>query len=189
LGRRQKRIGSARYRFFRNMPGLIGLIGMTNRMPALLIIAALALLASSPHASAQGADPGWARFVGERGTTLQYPRNVFAVAAGEDVPPGPVFATRDGRARLHIFAIPNEQNESPGAFLKRMFPRDRRVLSYNRVAGNFFALSRIKEDRILYRRCNFSRGTIHCADLQYPRSEKRAWDDIVTRVSLSLRPR
>jgi hypothetical protein len=30
---------------------------------------------------------------------------------------------------------------------------------------------------------------IHCIDLQYPRREKRAWDAIVTRISLSLRPR
>jgi hypothetical protein len=30
---------------------------------------------------------------------------------------------------------------------------------------------------------------IHCVDLRYPRGEKRAWDRIVTRISLSLRPR
>jgi hypothetical protein len=44
---------------------------------------------------------------------------------------------------------------------------------------------------ILYRRCNFSAnrgGTIHCIDLSYPRSQKRAWDGTVTRISRSLRP-
>jgi hypothetical protein len=158
------------------------------RTLAFLAIASLAVLASG-RAGAQGGDQGWATFVGESGTTLQYPRNVFPVAAGEDVPRGPLFTTRDGRARLHIFAIPNERNESPAAFLKRVYPSDRGALSYDRVAGNFFALSGIKDGRILYRRCNFSRGTIHCADLQYPRGEKRAWDGIVTRVSHSLRPR
>jgi hypothetical protein len=44
---------------------------------------------------------------------------------------------------------------------------------------------------IYYRRCNFSqrRGpSIHCFDLVYPEGKKRAWDEIVTRISLSLRP-
>jgi hypothetical protein len=40
-------------------------------------------------------------------------------------------------------------------------------------------------------RCNFSEfhgQNIHCFDLVYPQREKRAWDGIVTRISLSLRP-
>jgi len=31
-------------------------------------------------------------------------------------------------------------------------------------------------------------AAIHCFDLVYPKPEKRAWDAIVTRISLSLRP-
>ena len=41
---------------------------------------------------------------------------------------------------------------------------------------------------IYYSRCNFSapRGaSIHCFDLVYPQREKRAWDAMVTRISLS----
>jgi hypothetical protein len=44
---------------------------------------------------------------------------------------------------------------------------------------------------ILYSRCNFSggaRGVIHCFDMKYPQEEKRSWDAVVTRISLSLRP-
>jgi hypothetical protein len=44
---------------------------------------------------------------------------------------------------------------------------------------------------ILYSRCNFSSRAlraIHCFDLTYPQEEKRAWDAVVTRISLSLRP-
>jgi hypothetical protein len=114
---------------------------------------------------------------------------VFSVETGEDVPPGPVFSTPDHRARLHIFAFRNERGESPARHLARTFPRDRRQLDYDRVAGNFFAISENKGNQILYRRCNFVRGMIHCIELIYPRSEKRAWDNIVTHVSLSLRPR
>ena len=66
---------------------------------------------------------------------------------------------------------------------------DRRQLDYDRIASNFFALSENKVDRILYRRCNFSNRMIHCIDMNYPRREKLLWDEIVTRISLSLRPR
>jgi hypothetical protein len=62
---------------------------------------------------------------------------------------------------------------------------------YRRVTPSFFAISAEREGMIYYSRCNFStlRGaTIHCFDLVYPQSEKRAWDAIVTRISLSLRP-
>jgi hypothetical protein len=42
---------------------------------------------------------------------------------------------------------------------------------------------------IYYSRCNFSAlhgGTIHCFDLVYPQSEKRAWDAIVTRITAAF---
>jgi hypothetical protein len=64
-------------------------------------------------------------------------------------------------------------------------------LAYQRVTPSFFAISVLKDDTIYYSRCNFSRSetsAIHCFDLVYPASEKRAWDAIVTRISLSLRP-
>jgi hypothetical protein len=32
-------------------------------------------------------------------------------------------------------------------------------------------------------------GLIHCIFISYPKSEKRAWDDVVTRMSLTLRVR
>jgi hypothetical protein len=64
-------------------------------------------------------------------------------------------------------------------------------LDYVRIARSFFAISSERDDVILYSRCNFSggaRGVIHCFDLKYPREEKRSWDAVVTRISLSLRP-
>ena len=138
---------------------------------------------------AQAAPHDWAT-LSHDGAVVQVPRDVFPVAAGEGEPRGRLLATPDGRARLHVFTVGNERGESPAQFLARVFPRDRGQLTYQRVARNFFAVSQPAEGgRILYRRCNFVRDVIHCVDLQYPRSEKRAWDAIVTRISLSLRPR
>ena len=53
----------------------------------------------------------------------------------------------------------------------------------------FFAVSSYKGDKVWYDRCNFSSGLIHCVLINYPANEERDWDDIVTRISLSLRGR
>jgi len=133
----------------------------------------------------------WTLFRDDSKTTVLYPRDLFSFE--ERRPEGNrqsrVFTTSDRRASLQVFAYPNDRNESPGQHLNRIFPHDRRVLDYDRVTSRFFAISENKGDRIPYRRCNFSGDLIRCINLEYPRNEKRQWDDIVTKISLSLRPR
>jgi hypothetical protein len=124
----------------------------------------------------------------QEGLTVQYPRDVFSNAGPGDQG-GSLFKTRDGRARLTIFTLRNDRGESPAQFLRRSFPENRKNLHYDRVAASFFAISENKSGRTLYRRCNFRSGSIHCINLEYPLREERAWDAIVTRISLSLRPR
>lgn len=132
----------------------------------------------------------WTTYRSDSGTTVPFPANLFTVRAGEGTPRGEVFTSSDGRARLHIFTIANERSESPAQFIRRVIVDDRRKLTYERVTRDFFVFSAPEDDHILYRRCNFARDRmIHCVDLRYPRGEKRAFDGIVTRMSLSLRPR
>jgi hypothetical protein len=155
---------------------------------ALCLAFSLAAVLVPPGSAAAQPGAGWTA-LRQGGATVDVPRSIFPDETAAGDPPGRVFATPDGRARLHVFTIPNERGESPQKFLARVFPRNRTRLSYDRVTRNFFAVSQPNEARILYRRCNFVRDAIHCIDLQYPRSEKRAFDGIVTRISLSLRPR
>jgi hypothetical protein len=92
---------------------------------------------------------------------------------------------------LSIYASPNEAGESPKTYLRNNLRVERSALDYVRIARSFFAISLERDGVILYSRCNFSggaRGMIHCFDLKYPQQEKRAWDPVVTRISLSLRP-
>jgi hypothetical protein len=132
----------------------------------------------------------WAMLRDEQGTAVPYPADIFTVKTTEPDIPGEIYTTADGRARLHVFVRQNERNETPAQFIKRVIVDDRRNLTYQRVTRDFFVFSAPEGDRILYRRCNFARDRrIHCVDLRYPRGEKRAWDAIVTRISLSLRPR
>jgi hypothetical protein len=121
---------------------------------------------------------------------VEYPQHIFSERAGLEGG-GPVYRSRDGRARLHMLSMENPKGLSPREFMRSHFPAPRSTLTYDRVARNFFALSTRREGMIVYLRCNFSsaRGeTLHCVDIRYPVNEKRDWDGVVTRISRSLRP-
>lgn len=163
---------------------------MQRLSPSLLIGLCLSLLGLLPHSAAAQPATEWTTYRNASGTTVPFPAGVFTLRGGEGTPRGEVFTSADGRARLHIFAFVNERNESPAQFIRRVIVDDRRKLTYERVARDFFVFSAPESGRILYRRCNFARDRmIHCVDLRYPRAEKRAFDRLVTRMSLGLRPR
>jgi hypothetical protein len=144
-------------------------------------------LASGPAASAE-----WTTFVEPKfGTTLQIPSEVFSVHQGKSYRGiGEQYTTKDRRAALAVYSQENSRKETPRTYLKRNNSVPRRMIEYVRVTPSFFAISTAMKGTIFYSRCNFSPRTsaIHCFDLKYPASEKQAWDDIVTRISLSLEP-
>ena len=140
-----------------------------------------------PHNSAD-----WRTFeVPDFGTKIRYPADIFSPAGQPEMGLGQRFERADGRAVLSIYARSNKVGETPRTYLRKHLRVNRSALDYVRIARSFFAISSERDGVILYSRCNFSggaRGTIHCFDLKYPRQEKRSWDAVVTRISLSLRP-
>jgi hypothetical protein len=104
---------------------------------------------------------------------------------------GQRFERADGRALLSIYARSNKAGETPKTYLRKHLRVKHSELDYVRIARSFFAVSSERHGVILYSRYNFSggaRGVIHCFDMKYPQEEKRSWDAVVTRISLSLRP-
>ena len=142
---------------------------------------------------ADARDAGWAQYRNERtGTRADYPAQIFSVDKGPSQRgDGESFSTADSRAQLLIFALPSDPRASPAAFMARALKVPRSAFTYARAAEGFFAVSGFRGDDIYYSRCNRSPGAsmFHCMALIYPAHEKRAWDPIVTRMSLSLRPR
>jgi hypothetical protein len=157
---------------------LIGLFGITGPIQAAL---------PTPTESV-----GWRSFAdGQYGTRVQYPSWFSVVEGRPELGPGKRFVTPDRRAEIEIYSLPNTAGYTPGSYLAAKMKINPATVHYRRVASRFFALSAAKGGKIYYTRCNFSQlkgGTIHCVYLGYPESEKRAWDDIVTHVSFSLRP-
>ena len=142
-----------------------------------------ALTATLPSVAAEPVR--WTTYtIPETGTSVDFPSSIFTEQVGQPDAYGQGFQTADGRAKLTIQAIINSSDDSPAAFLAKKRPPPH--LQYKRVTSRFFAISSYKGDKVWYDRCNFSRGLIHCVLINYPASEERNWDDVVTRISLSL---
>jgi hypothetical protein len=160
------------------------------RFPLALI---LVMLASTAHAQSREQKPvDWRTFeIPDFGTRIQYPAGIFSPAGKPEKGVGQRFERADGRAVLSIYSRPNEAGDNPATYLRSNLRVSRSAMDYTRITRSFFAISSERAGVILYSRCNFSggaRGAIHCFDLKYPQEEKRAWDAVVTRISLSLRP-
>jgi hypothetical protein len=159
----------------------------------LLAIILVTLASASTAAQVRDQKPvDWRTFeFPDFGTTIQYPAGIFSPAGKPEKGLGQRFERADGRAVLSIYSRPNAAGDNPTTYLRHNLRVRRSALDYVRITRSFFAISSERDGVILYSRCNFSgraRGAIHCFDLKYPQEEKRSWDAVVTRISLSLRP-
>ena len=147
-----------------------------------LVVSAAALFPGL--AFAQGG--GWQRYnVPVTGATIDVPTAIFSDDAGEpNVGYGRRFVTSDGSANLTVQSIPNDANDSPAAFLAKQSPPA--GILYRRVTPRFFAVSSERNGKIWYDRCNAAGRYMHCVLINYPASEKRRWDGVVTRISRTL---
>jgi len=155
---------------------------MRHSLARQVIVVAFAL--ASQAASAETAR--WRTYsIPETGTSVDVPVSIFTEQAGVPLHGyGERLKSADGRADLTIQAETITPNVSPAAFLAKMDPPEH--IQYKRITSRFFAVSSYKGDKVWYNRCNFSNGLIHCVLINYPAAEEHAWDDIVTRISLSL---
>jgi hypothetical protein len=155
-----------------------------SKTAAHMTVTALAFAVCTSGASAQPVR--WTTYtIAKTGTTVAFPASIFTEEAGRPDGEGQRFRTADGRADLTIQAAPNVSNDTPAAFLAKKHPPSR--IQYERVTSRFFVVSSYKGDKVFYDRCNFSGRMVHCVRINYPASEERDWDGIVTRISLSLR--
>jgi hypothetical protein len=135
----------------------------------------------------------WSVMTDAFGTRVDYPAGLFTTEQGS--PPrgtGRVLESADGDARLMVYVEENEAHHSPASFVRSNLATPISRIDYRRITDRFFAVSGENDGRVFYSRCNFPdgrNGPLHCIFLSYKSSEKEAWDDIVTRISLSLRPR
>jgi hypothetical protein len=148
------------------------------------LIAATVLALSPVLASGQASE--WQRYVvAESGAAVDVPRDVFSDEAGKpETGYGARFLISDRRANLTVQSVRNDASDTPSAFLAKKGPPPDIV--YRRVTANFFVVSSLRNGLIWYDRCNFAGRFITCVLINYPATEKKRWDAVVTRISNSL---
>ncbi len=123
----------------------------------------------------------------DSGLQVQYPTSVFSVAAGPtEGYSGQRFTNPDGSAQFAYYSFENSRGESPSTYLRRTLVMKPEQLIYRKTTPKFFVISSIRNQKIFYSRCNFSR-LVKCFYMEYPAEQKRFWDSTVTRISHSLR--
>jgi hypothetical protein len=139
-------------------------------------------------ASAAEQPPGWGRYRDwDLGVALDFPAHIFSLKSAEQGREGVLFSTRDDRARISVFGFRNQANDTPRRYLSRIANPEQARFTYVRTTPRFFVASGTRDAMIFYRRCNFfGDKRVGCFQLDYPEGEKREWDNIVTRISLSL---
>jgi hypothetical protein len=153
------------------------------RAPRLFAVSVLIFI----PALASARDAEWRRYViPSTGTSVDMPVSIFTSDGGApESGTGRRFFTEDRRADLTVQSVPNPENDSPATFLAKQRPPA--GIIYKRITPDFFVVSSIRNDRIWYNRCNRGNGTMSCIMINYPAAEKRGWDDVVTRISQTLR--
>ena len=146
----------------------------------------IVLLLYGVPVSASADKTEWRRYViPSTGASVDIPVSIFTEDAGPpDGGTGRRFFTRDRRADLTLQSVPNPENDFPGKFLQKRRPPA--GIQYRRVTPRFFAVSSVRNGRTWYNRCNQTNGYMNCVLINYPAAEERQWDQVVTRISLSL---
>jgi hypothetical protein len=152
-----------------------------------IALAALGLALWPTLAAAQPID--WVRYqVPETSASVDIPTSIFTEDGGKPEDGyGGCFLTSDRRADLTVQSVANDAGFSPAVFLARKNPPSDIV--YKRVTPGFFVVSSFRKGKIYYDRCNFAGRFINCVLINYPASEKRQWDSVVTRISNTLASR
>jgi hypothetical protein len=159
---------------------------MSITLGSLLVMADMA--ARHDVASAAERPPGWGRYRDrDFGMAFDFPAHIFSLESAEQGGEGVRFSTPDGRAHILVFGFRNEANDTPRRYLSRIANPEQARFTYVRTTPRFFVASGTRDGMIFYRRCNFLEDKrVGCFQLDYPEGEKREWDNIVTRISLSL---
>jgi len=159
-------------------------------MPASRYFGALALAGAfslSPAALAQDLDWGIYRD-SEHGCRLEYPRALFSPDPQEPDEPRR-FSGEDNSTYFRVMGAENTSKWTPAdikmKYLRSDMPGD---ITYERTKSEFLVLSGYREEAIFYTKVAISddHHTACILDITYPRSRKREFDRIVTRMSHSF---
>ena len=152
---------------------------------AALILLAAGLLLGSEAAHAEIWQPYQDH---SRLCRLEYPSSLFQRESIDD-DDFLNFSTREGEASFRVKSVSNNENLTPQEIKAEFVRKTNSVLIYERGNDNFLVLSGFHGDDIYYSKIALSedRKQLCILHISYPSTLKRAFNDIVPRMSRSFR--
>ena len=137
------------------------------------------------------AHDGWRRFVDPAyGTAASYPAHIFRPQSADPARPGRTFLSADGRAKMAIGGWFNADNESLGAFKRRLLNDGKHDhVTYQPRGRRWFVLSGYRGGDIYYEKVIYSCGrrVVNAFGISYPVELRWLYDPIVERMEDSFR--
>lgn len=122
---------------------------------------------------------------GRFGFSIEYPSTfkVKLIPANDD---GRIFASQDGKAELTVSGINNILNETPTSAYNSLL-KEHKNASYKKRGGNWFVLSWIEGNKIVYEKQVVGTGSINTFVIKYPLNQNKYYDPIVAHLDASFK--
>ena len=166
----------------------------SGSMSRRLLFLLLALVSSRPaDALIEGDKFGWTEYRNDRfGLIMRYPSAVFSAHRSSASGDGDLYETSDGKARLLVGALANNDHFTPGSYqafiAKQSYPGLK--ADYAPIRGTWTVLSGTIDGTMIYEKAMFScgDGLISTFAMTYPVAERRFYDRIVEVIEHTFRP-
>jgi hypothetical protein len=138
-------------------------------------------------------EEGWTTYQNPRfGYTLYYPAALFEEGQPPENGGGLTFVSKDGRAKIVVFATFNSEKFTPGEYRKTILGEfggyDR--MDYSPTGQTWFVLSGFRGDSIYYQKVMFSCGTkvINALSITFPTAEKPFYEGLIETIEDRFKP-
>jgi len=162
----------------------------------LIPLASLALIAGGAAIPALAVKERFAKFNtyqnAKHGFAIAFPEGVFKSEPVESNEDGQMYASPDGRARLLVGALVNEDQRPIGEYRELVMQESYAgaKLDYAPLKERWFVLSGVRQGNTFYERVTFTCGgkLINSWAMVYPSAEAQLYDRVVEAVARSYSP-
>jgi hypothetical protein len=126
------------------------------------------------------------------GYVLSYPSSVFEPQPPSEKGDGQTFLSKDGRAKIVVYATVNDERFSPAQYRSTILKQfaGYNEMDYSPRGKTWFVLSGFRDDVIYYQKVMFSCGerVINALSVTFPRKEKKFYEGLIEVMEDSFKP-
>lgn len=117
--------------------------------------------------------------------SIEYPSS-FVIKLVPDNNDGRIFSSQDGNTELTVSGINNVLNETPSSVYNDTL-KEHNNASYKKLQNNWFIVSWIEGDKIVYQKSIVGKGSTNTFIFKYPSNKKSYYDSIIEHLIFSFK--